>query len=133
MPNMFGSGPLKQTLKLLSREVWEGRLCSRPAIDEEQKWVGRSCGEGHRVNQVSARSYPVPAAAEREGTCCLKLIGFIQGPSMPRFPRKLFPMHPVTAEQLFGIAIYAHPGGNTSLQQRLGWGGGGELEHCALE
>lgn len=25
MPNMFGSGPLKQAMKLLSKEVWEGR------------------------------------------------------------------------------------------------------------
>lgn len=48
--------------------------------------------KGHRVNQVSAHSHLVPAAAEQDGVCCLKLIGFILGPSTPRFPRKLFPI-----------------------------------------
>jgi hypothetical protein len=65
MPNMFGGGPLKKTMKLLANEVWEEH-CMLPACyggRAERGWR-RSCRvvNGHCVSQVSVHSHLFPAS-----------------------------------------------------------------------
>lgn len=79
MPNMFGSGPLEKTLKLLANEVWEEpcMLLASYGGRAERGWR-RSCGvmKGPLCQSGLRPFSPIPSQPlGQEGACCLKFMG----------------------------------------------------------
>ena len=58
MPNKFESGPLKQALKLLSKEVWEGRSVLPASYGRGAEVGGKELWSNERAT-VSIRSLPI--------------------------------------------------------------------------